>query len=133
MDEIRAAWLELKARVEELAGERQHYLELFDRAPDAYLITRADGTIEDANGAAVDIFQRRRRHLQGKPLAALIALEQRAAFRERLRALAHPHAERTWRNIVEAPGVRMEVKLTTRLIHQPRGDARICWRMEALP
>ncbi len=132
VDQVKAAWLELKARVEELASERQHYLEFFDYAPAAYLITRADGTIEDANGAAVDIFQRRRRHLQGKPLAALIALEQRAAFRDKVRSLGRPQAESSWRNVVEVPGTRLEVKLTARLIREPRGDARICWRVEAL-
>ena len=128
MDEVRAAWLELKARVEALAGERQHYLELFESAPEAYLITDAAGTIEDANGAAVDIFQRRRRDLKGKPLAALIALDQRHAFRTRLRALGGPETAADWPSIVEAPGLRLAVKFSARLM-----AAGICWRIQAEP
>jgi PAS domain S-box-containing protein len=103
-----------------------HYLELFESAPTAYLITDRAGTIEDANGAAVDLFQRRRRQLIGRPLAALIALDQRHAFRSRLRALGAGEAD--WTSIAEAPGLRLAVKFSARLM-----PAGICWRAQAQP
>lgn len=128
MDEVRAAWLELKARVEALAGERMHYLDLFERAPEAYVITDAEGTIQDANGAAVDVFQRRKRHLIGKPLAALIALDQRHTFRTRFRALGGRETAGEWDTIIEAPGLRVPVKLAARLMR-----SGVCWRMQPEP
>lgn len=74
MEELKAAWRELNARVDQLGAERQQYLELFERACEAYLITDAEGVIREANGAAVDLLRRRRRALRGKPLVTLVPL-----------------------------------------------------------
>jgi PAS domain S-box-containing protein len=129
LEDLKAMWLDLKARVDQLAGERQQYLDFFEHSPEAFVITDNHGTIEDANGAAVDILQRRRRYLRGKPFAALVALDQRSEFRRRLRALAvDPAAERSWRTVFEAPELRTEVALTARRIGTDRG---ICWRLQA--
>src|ERR671924_391809 len=40
-----------------LERERQRYQELFDFAPDAYLITDVDGTIREANHAAAQLLE----------------------------------------------------------------------------
>jgi PAS domain S-box-containing protein len=128
MDEVRTAWLELQARVEELARERQQYVVFFECAADAYLITDAHGTIQDANGAAVDIFRRRKSYLRGKPLAALIALDQRPSFRTRLRALGGGETAAEWDSIVEAPGERLPVRLSARLM-----GCGIGWRLRTQP
>src|SRR5436190_21596718 len=85
--ELQEAWLQLRAHVDQLAGERQQYLDFFEQSPEAYIVTDAEGTIVDANGAATDIVQRRRRFLRGKPLAVLVALDRRAEFRSRLKRL----------------------------------------------
>ena len=134
LEELKAMWLDLRAHVDQLADERQQYYDFFEQATEAYVITDPYGTIADANGAAVDILQRRKRHLRGKPLVALIALEQRSEFRRRLRALGgrEPGAERSWRSIFEAPGLRTDVALTARLIDRAGGIGGICWRLEAL-
>src|SRR4051812_27687072 len=87
LEELKAMWLDLRAHVDRLAGERQQYLDFFEQASEAYVVTDPDGAIVDANGAAIDILQKRRRYLRGKPLASLVALERRREFRERLRAL----------------------------------------------
>ena len=133
-EELKAKWLDLRGHVDQLAGERQQYYDFFEHATEAYVITDAYGTIADANGAAVDILQRRKRYLRGKPLAALVALEQRSEFRRRLGALAgrEPGAERSWRSIFESPGLRTDVALSARLIDRPGGIGGICWRLEAL-
>jgi PAS domain S-box-containing protein len=135
VEELQAIWLDLRAHVEQLAGERQQYLVIFEQASDAYVVTERDGTIQDANGPAVDILQRRRRDLRGKPIAALVALDRRAEFRRRLRALIarESQAERTFRTIFEAPELRTEVTLTARLIERPEGIGGICWRLDPAP
>jgi len=134
MSDLKAVWLDLRAHVDQLAGERQQYLDFFEQSPEAYLVTDAQGTIAEANGAAVDILQRRKQHLRGKPFAVFVALDQRADFRRRLAALARrePHAERSWRTVFVAAESRNEVTLTARLIDRPEGVGGICWRLEAV-
>ncbi len=125
LEDLKAMWLDLKAQVDELAGERQQYLDVFEQSPEAYIVTDNDGTIEEVNGAAVDILQRRRRFLRGKPFTVLVALDRRREFRVRLGALA---AEGSWRTILEAWEMRTEVAVTARRIGAGRG---ICWRLQA--
>jgi PAS domain S-box-containing protein len=132
--ELQALWLELRTHVDGLAGERQQYQDFFEQASEAYVITDSHGTITETNGAAVDILQRRKHYLRGKPITALIALEKRAEFRQRLRALREreTQAERSWRTIFVAPELRTEVELTARVIERPGGVGGICWRLEAI-
>jgi PAS domain S-box-containing protein len=132
LEELQAIWLDLQAHVDRLAGERQQYHDFFEQASEAYVVTDEYGTIEQANGAAVDILLRRKAWLRGKPLVALVALEQRSEFRRRLRELRQPQAERSWRTIFVAPELRTEVELTARLIERPGGVGGICWRLEAI-
>jgi PAS domain S-box-containing protein len=125
LEDLKAMWSNLKAEVDELADERQQYLDFFEQSSIAYVITDNHGTIEEVNGAAVDILQRRRRFLRGKPLAVVVALDQRAAFRQRLGALEGAGA---WRTILEAWETRTEVAVTVRRIGADRG---IFWRLQA--
>jgi PAS domain S-box-containing protein len=123
MDELQAAWRELKARVDELGAERQQYLDLFELAQDAYLITDPQGVIREANGAAVDLLQRRRQALRGKPLAALVPLTHRAAFRDHLRKVAEGGCSA--RTLLRADESVIEVDVTARCV--PSGA--LCWRL----
>lgn len=131
LEDLKAIWLDLRAHVDRLAAERQQYLDFFEQSAEAYLVTDPQGTIVDANGAAVDVLQRRRSYLRGKPIAALVALERRTQFRAHLRRRAgrEPGAVPTWRTVFEAPELRTEVTVTTRLIERPEGIGGICWRL----
>lgn len=133
LEELKAIWLDLRAHVDLLAGERQQYYDFFEQASEAYVVTDEHGTIVDANGAAVDVLQRRKRYLRGKPLVSLVALERRREFRERLRALCErqPAAPACWRTIFVAPELRIDVALGARLIERAGAIAGICWRLEA--
>lgn len=64
-----------------LVEARQRYQDLFDFAPDPYLITDQHGYIQEANRAAQDMFGISARRLVGKPLAVYIAAAGRPAFR----------------------------------------------------
>lgn len=123
MDELRAAWQELKARVDELDAERQQYLDLFESACDAYLITDRDGVIREANGAAVDLLQRRRRSLRGKPLAVLVPLQQRREFRSRLAAV--PLEGDLWRTLLRCDESVIEVEVAARRT----ASGELCFRL----
>ncbi len=75
---------EMVASRQTLEEERCRYQELFDFAPDGYLVTDTEGIILDANSAATDLFNLIRALLIGKPLAIFVSSEEHMAFRTRL-------------------------------------------------
>ena len=64
---------QLQATQDSLNRERQDYFNLFDLAPDGYLVTDAKAIIRHVNVAAATLLNRSQALLLGKPLAALIA------------------------------------------------------------
>jgi PAS domain S-box-containing protein len=56
------------------------YQDLFDFAPDAYLVTDAKAIIQEANHAAVELFRIRKEFLVGKPLLFCVAVRDRREF-----------------------------------------------------
>ena len=125
MDELGIAWLKLRSCVDDLASEHRHYLDFFERAVDAYLVTDPLGVIVEMNGAAVDLLERRRYYLRGKPLAALVTPDQRGEFRSRLRGLSRPAS---WRSAVAVRGEPHAVEFSARRIP----GQGICWRLQSL-
>ena len=123
MEEIRTAWLKLKSYVDDLTHERQHYVDFFERAEAAYLVTDAHGTIVEANGAAVDLLDRRRRQLIGKPIVTLVSAAERRRFRDRLPRLAR--AADRWRGDLHSRGRLLAVELSAR----PIPGQGICWAL----
>ncbi len=91
LEELHVAEEEMRRQNEELAlahhaqeRERQRYLELFDSAPDGYLVTDSEGTIQEANSAAAMLLGVRQDFLRGKPFLVFIAKEDREAFHTKL-------------------------------------------------
>jgi PAS domain S-box-containing protein len=73
-----------------IENERFYFQELFDLAPDGYLVTDENGTIRRANRAAADIFHTEPKYLDGKPIHVLVWMDDRQSFRIWLRkALEH--------------------------------------------
>jgi PAS domain S-box-containing protein len=65
----RQTLLETQAEIE---AERQRYRDMFELAPDGYLVTDSKGLIQEANQAAVLLFDRKLDMLKGLPLATLV-------------------------------------------------------------
>ncbi|MEH2441649.1 putative bifunctional diguanylate cyclase/phosphodiesterase [Nostoc sp.] len=80
MEELLAASEELEVTRSEAEKERQRYQELFDFAPDGYLVTNAAGKILEANYAAATMLSVRQKSLVGKPLIVFIAQQDRQIF-----------------------------------------------------
>jgi PAS domain S-box-containing protein len=104
------AFHRLESHVGQLAARGRHYFELFDLAPEAQIVTDCHGTIVEVNRAAAALLRRRADRLIGKPLAALVALESRSAFRSQpgcgsLRLLGGPQVGYRSRAILDAQGV----------------------------
>jgi len=130
--DLKSAWLGLKAEVDELAAERRHYLDFFESASEAYVVTDLAGIIGEANGAAVDLLQRRKRELRGASLAVAVTLDHRPEFRRWLASLAGD-ALHVLRTVALAGGERIELELGARLIGTPPGAGGISWRLRAAP
>ncbi len=94
MEELRVAAEELRLTHDaldesraEAEAERRRYRDLFDQAPDAYLVSDLLGTIREANRATADLLQVEARFLPGKPLAVFVPEEGRPAFRAEMARL----------------------------------------------
>jgi PAS domain S-box-containing protein len=108
-EELRAAWEELRAQAEDLTrqredlaagrealeAERQRYRELFELAPDAYLVTDLAGTIREANARAAAVLHVPTSLLFGMSLSVFMGADQ-AAFRALLARLHAGHAVEHW-------------------------------------
>jgi PAS domain S-box-containing protein len=80
---------ELEEALREVRAHRLRYQELFDFAPDGYLVTDARGVIEEANHAAAALLGMRKEFLIGKPFAFFVAERDQRAFFGRLGGLTH--------------------------------------------
>ncbi len=79
-EELQSARLELEA-------ERQRYMELFDSAPDGYLVTDGRGVVQAANRQAATLLAAPQQSLSGKPLANYVEHEYRDELHRLLQRL----------------------------------------------
>ena len=103
IEELRIAEEELHVQNEELVAsrraidrERARYRELFDFAPDAYVVTDVHGTIREANLAAGRLFGVEPRFLPGKPIQAFFEEGSRSQYRKQLDQLCHSDSIDEW-------------------------------------
>jgi PAS domain S-box-containing protein len=85
----------LVARIE-LEQQRQRYHDLFQFAPDAYLVTDSHGAVLEANDAAATLLGIDPQFLTGKPLVSFIGTAERRRFRDELHALHNADQLREW-------------------------------------
>lgn len=116
VEELRVADEEMRVQNEELSrgrlrleAERQRYQDLFDFAPDGYLVTDLDGVILEANRAASRLLNISPRFLRKRSLGTLVAVPDLNEFHTHLRGLAKPSAESA-------------AELTVRLRRRPSGQ-----------
>lgn len=103
VEELRVADEELRAQNEQLAlsqlaveAERERYRDLFEFAPDGYLVTDRAGLVKEANRAAAELLGISQRRLLGKPLALYVAPQDLPAFRRELLRLSGETGRREW-------------------------------------
>ena len=123
-EELRQQNEELLATRQALEAERQRYQDLFEFAPDGYLVTDADGTIQEANQAAARLLGVRQDFLVGKPVVVFVAGDAHRAFGAYLARLhaGLPDREAEWQTTVQPRGgPAFPVTLTTGRIRDPTG------------
>lgn len=103
MEELQVAEEELHQQNDELVeaqviidNERQHYQDLFQSAPDGYLVTNVAGHILEVNHAAEMLINSSSEVLLDKPLIVFISQGDRVLFRQRLDSAARLKKIENW-------------------------------------
>ena len=102
LEELQIADEELRLQNEDLviaraqfSSEREKYEDLFESAPDGYLVTDASGRIIRANKSAAELLLLREKLLFKKPLVSFVANEDRPTFRAHLYEIVKGNSNRT--------------------------------------
>ncbi|HZG38984.1 MAG TPA: ATP-binding protein [Nodosilinea sp.] len=103
IEELHVAEEELLAQNEQLIAtqqalevESQRYQDLFELAPDGYVVTDVNGVVQEANYAAAALFNREKKYLIGKPLVTHVPPSERLAFRSLLNQIASSQRVQGW-------------------------------------
>jgi PAS domain S-box-containing protein len=96
--------------------ERHRYRTLFEFAPDPYLVTDAEGIIEQANGAAAEFLGVPGALLVGKPLVNFVDLRTRSEFRAHVRGLGSNIRDRMLVDLTVRDGRAVSVEATATAI-----------------
>lgn len=131
LEELRVAEEELQQQNQELlatqkaiAIERQRYQDLFEFAPDGYLVTDLQGTVQEANRAAARLFNRSSEQLISQLLANFVAESDRHSFQIRLSQLHILNRLEEWE--VQLGGqqqTRFDASLTVETVRDQAGAA----------
>lgn len=130
VEELQVSEEELRVQAEELAAsqqvieaERLRYRELFQHAPDAYLVTSPDGLVTEANAVAARLLNVDAHRLMGKPLGVFVPPEIRQEFRARLAQAAREERLGDWETSIRPRRGRapVPVSCTVAAVHGPDG------------
>jgi PAS domain S-box-containing protein len=129
LEELHVAHEELQAQNQELESarytleaERQRYQELFDLAPDGYLLTSIEGVVQEANQALSNLLGLSPRFLLGEPLLAFIAPEDQREFSFQLHRLGqHQQASEFEARLQPQEGIAFSVRFTVNPVRDPQG------------
>ncbi|BDA72254.1 PAS/PAC sensor signal transduction histidine kinase [Calothrix sp. PCC 7716] len=135
LEELQVADEELRAQNQSLAEahfslaqERERYQELFDLAPDGYVVTNTDGKIQKANNAAAEMLNIPKHFLEGKVLVNFIAESERRAFRSLILRLHECERISEWETRVQPRrGSIIDVSISTTTVKNESGEVQ-GWR-----
>lgn len=108
---------------EQIEIERQRYQDLFEFAPDGYVITDLRGVIRECNQAAATLLDRPKRLLTRKSLSSFVAPVDRPAFRHRLAMLLRLERAGEWELRLHPPGgTSVFASVTASVVRDSRGQ-----------
>ncbi|MBD2388018.1 PAS domain S-box protein [Cylindrospermum sp. FACHB-282] len=112
-----------------LEAERQRYQDLFEFAPDGYLVTNAQGIIQEANRAAAELLNVSKHFLVGKPIINFIHLDERQRFYSELIQLSESDRVREiLARLQQRHGEIFDAALTVAVVRNPYGKpAALRW------
>jgi PAS domain S-box-containing protein len=125
-EELRQQNKELVRARAALEREHQRYLDLFEAAPDSYLVTDSSGVISNANVATGHMFGVAPKFLIGNSLSMFVAREGLADFSSRLNRLAHvssDHSEAFELAMQQRGGALFYVAVSIAVVPDATGDS----------
>lgn len=137
LEELRTAHEELIQQNQVLANyrqqletERQRYQNLFNLAPDGYLVSNAKGVIQAGNVAIAALLHLPQVTLVGKPMVLFLPVKHRRAFYAMLAQLGRATQTlptKTWETkLLPRQGAAVDVAITVSISHE-NGEARLRW------
>jgi len=103
LEEVRVAEEALAASRHLLEAERQRYHELFEFAPDGYLVTDGRGVITEANRVVTTLLHVPAAFLVGQPLSLYLPMAERRDFLTQLSRLAQTKDVQEWEVHLQPP------------------------------
>jgi len=112
-----------------LEAERQRYQDLFEFAPEGYLVTNAQGIIQEANLVSARLLNVSKHFLVGKPLINFVPLEERQHVRSELIELSQSGKVRELVvRLQQRHGEPFDAALTVGVVRNQQGKAiSLCW------
>lgn len=137
LEALNVAVEELQEQNRELAVHRQEAeeghrrcRELFDLAPDSYLVTDSQGVIEDANRAAEVLFGKSGKQLLNKPLAVLLDRRDQRRYRQLLSRLQNEEIIRDVELRIDGQESGNPVVVNVTVSHCDQGKSgKLCWSL----
>jgi len=128
-EELRQQNEELATTQEAVEAERQRYQDLFEFAPDGYIVTDIKGTIQEANRAASSLLNIAQKVLVGKPLDLFFASEVRQIFLSKLTQLCFSCQVHEWEVCLHPrESVSFNAALTITAVRNREGKPiALCW------
>jgi PAS domain S-box-containing protein len=128
-EEVQASKVRLNANCLGIEAERRRYQELFELAPNGYLVTDGEAAILEANCAAANLLKLCGDRLVGKSLVDFIARSQRAKFRTQLARWGSSEDTREWQmSLVPVMGKSLRVNFTASPVRNSEGKV-VGWRI----
>ncbi|MEH2165699.1 MAG: PAS domain-containing protein [Nostoc sp.] len=107
-----------------LEAERHHYQDLFELAPDGYLVTNTEGIIQEANLTAAKLLNVSKHFLVGKPIVNFVLLEERQQVRYELIQLSQSDRVRELLvRLQQRYGESFDAALTVAVVRNHQGKA----------
>jgi PAS domain S-box-containing protein len=107
-----------------LEAERQRYQDLFEFAPEGYLVTNAEGIIQEANLVVARLLNISKHFLVGKPIINFVPLEERHYVRSQLIQLCQSDKVRELViRLQQRHGESFDAALTVAVVRNQQGKA----------
>lgn len=122
-EQLRRSNHELETTILAVQLQRQRYEDLFNFAPDGYLVTDSHGIVQEANQAAGNLLHRDSSILVGKPLATYIGKEDKLRFRTYLAELQPLWGRQTYELTIQPHQLKtFPAAIAASTIRNPQGQ-----------
>jgi len=123
LEKLQVVQEELAAARSVLESERQRYQELFEFAPDGYLVTDAAGVIQEANQAAATLLKVKQQVMVGLPLVMFVAEQGHEAFEQELKRSRQVDIKDWELRLMPRDAEAIEAALSVAVVRNQTGEA----------